>query len=52
LSLTVAALYIVMTLFTACIGAWLNPWQGLACLITIITGYAAYHISSQRHSFP
>ena len=52
LSLTGAALYIVMTLFTACIGAWLNPWQGLACLITIITGYAAYHISSQRHSFP
>lgn len=46
LSLTIATLYIVMTLSTACIGAWLNPWQGLASVITIGTGYVAYRVGT------
>ena len=42
LSLAAAAIYIIMTLLTASIGAWLNPWQGLASLVTIATGYVVY----------
>lgn len=37
-----AIIYIGMTLLCASIGAWLNPWQGLAGLLTLLVGYAVY----------
>jgi hypothetical protein len=39
-----AALYVLMTLVVACVGAWLKPVQGVAGFATLVTGYVGYRI--------
>lgn len=40
--------YVAMTLAVACVGAWLNPRQGVAGLGTLLLGYAMYRLIRHR----
>ncbi len=46
--LVAAGAYVAMTLVSACIGAWLNPWQGIAGLITLIIGWGGYVFANRK----